>query len=172
MKVVVIAIGQKLPDWANTACEDYLRRFPKDWNVEVKALKAEDRNTKTTEKIMQAEAERIRSAIPKNSVLVILDERGVDLTSVKLASKLNSWNDQGRTVVFVIGGARGRADASFIFAYPSPCDGSRFDIGTDLPFLVSAAQPSVSPSLKCIIPLNFILPQNRREEENFFLSGD
>mgnify|MGYP003260872244 FL=1 len=45
MKVVVIAIGQKLPDWANTACEDYLRRFPKDWNVEVKALKAEDRNT-------------------------------------------------------------------------------------------------------------------------------
>ena len=99
MKVVVIAIGQKLPDWANTACEDYLRRFPKDWNVEVKALKAEDRNTKTTEKI--------RSAIPKNSVLVILDERGVDLTSVKLASKLNSWNNQGRTVVFVIGGADG-----------------------------------------------------------------
>ena len=107
MKVLVIAIGQKLPDWANTACEDYLRRFPKDWNVEVKALKAEDRNTNTTEKIMQAEAERIRSAIPKNSVLVILDERGVDLTSVKLASKLNSWNDQGRTVVFVIGGADG-----------------------------------------------------------------
>ena len=64
MKVVVIAIGQKLPDWANTACEDYLRRFPKDWNVEVKALKAEDRNTKTTEKIMQAEAERIPCSRP------------------------------------------------------------------------------------------------------------
>ena len=75
--------------------------------MEVKALKAEDRNTKTTDKIMQAEAERIRSAIPKNSVLVILDECGTDLTSVKLASKLNSWKDQGRTVAFVIGGADG-----------------------------------------------------------------
>lgn len=107
MKVVVIAIGQKLPEWAQIACDDYLHRFPRDWNVEVKALKAEDRNTKTTEKIMQAEAERIRSAIPKDSVVVILDERGTDLTSTKLASKMDSWNNQGRTIVFVIGGADG-----------------------------------------------------------------
>lgn len=107
MKILIIAIGQKLPEWAQEACNDYLHRFPRDWSVEVKALKAEDRTTKTIEKIMQNEAERIRAAIPKDAVLVILDERGVDLTSQKLASKLNNWKDQGRPVVFVIGGADG-----------------------------------------------------------------
>ncbi len=107
MKILIIAIGQKLPEWAQEACNDYLNRFPRDWSVEVKALKAEDRTTKTIEKIMQIEAERIRAAIPKDAVLVILDERGVDLTSQKLASKLNNWKDQGRPVVFVIGGADG-----------------------------------------------------------------
>ena len=43
MKLTVVTIGHRLPDWANEACEDYLKRFPPDWKVEVKALKAEPR---------------------------------------------------------------------------------------------------------------------------------
>ena len=41
MKLTVVAVGQRQPAWADTACEDYLKRFPPDWKVEVKALKAE-----------------------------------------------------------------------------------------------------------------------------------
>ena len=46
MKLTVVTIGHRLPDWANEACEDYLKRFPPDWKVEVKALKAEPREGK------------------------------------------------------------------------------------------------------------------------------
>ena len=54
MKLTVVTIGHRLPDWANEACEDYLKRFPPDWKVEVKALKAEPREGKPVAAIMQA----------------------------------------------------------------------------------------------------------------------
>ena len=59
MKLTVVTIGHRLADWANEACEDYLKRFPPDWKVEVKALKAEPREGKPVAAIMQAEAARM-----------------------------------------------------------------------------------------------------------------
>ena len=59
MKVCIIAIGQKMPAWAQTAFEDYAKRMPPEWKFECKALKAEARGSTSTAKIMQAEAERI-----------------------------------------------------------------------------------------------------------------
>ena len=53
MKCTVLTIGQRLPDWAQEACEDYLKRFPPDWKVEVKALKAEPREGRPVAAIMQ-----------------------------------------------------------------------------------------------------------------------
>lgn len=107
MKITVIAIGQKMPLWCSQACEDYLKRFPSTWSVELKALKAEDRGSKPVQKVMQLEAERIRSAIPKDSFLVVLDERGTDYTSQKFANTINKWATLATNVVFVIGGTDG-----------------------------------------------------------------
>ncbi|MEZ5665499.1 MAG: 23S rRNA (pseudouridine(1915)-N(3))-methyltransferase RlmH, partial [Burkholderiaceae bacterium] len=36
MKLVVVAVGQRMPDWAQTACDDYARRFPPDLRLEVR----------------------------------------------------------------------------------------------------------------------------------------
>lgn len=87
MKLTVVTIGHRLPDWANEACEDYLKRFPPDWKVEVKALKAEPREGKPVAAIMQAEAARMEAAIDRGVRRVILDERGSRLTSVQLAER-------------------------------------------------------------------------------------
>ena len=95
MKISVVAVGLKMPKWADEACEDYLHRFPSDWKLELKTVKAEDRNTRTIPKVMQAEAERIRAALPKDAIKVIMDERGADPTSTKLAQQINRWGDQG-----------------------------------------------------------------------------
>ena len=56
---------------------------------------------------MEIEAERIRAALPKDSIIVIMDERGHDLTSQKLAQQLSKWSLEGRPIAFVIGGADG-----------------------------------------------------------------
>jgi len=107
MKLTVVAIGQRQPAWAETACEDYLKRFPPDWKVEVKALKAEPREGKPVPAIMLAEAARMETALERGVRRVILDERGTRLTSVQLAERTEAWLNDGRDVALIIGGADG-----------------------------------------------------------------
>lgn len=75
MKITIVAVDLRSPAWASTAVEDYLTRFPRDWKVELKTVKEEPRHGQSKSDLMAAEADRIRKAIPKGSLLVTLDER-------------------------------------------------------------------------------------------------
>ena len=110
MKVCIIAIGQKMPAWAQTAFDDYAKRMPPEWKFECKALKAEPRGSTSVEKIKQAEAERILQAIAsmgKDTCVVVLDERGKGQTTQQLAQFMADCQGQGSSVAFIIGGADG-----------------------------------------------------------------
>lgn len=108
MKLLLIAIGQKLPAWADTAYDDYAKRFPPDLRLELKALKTEPRNTgKPVEALMAAERTRIEAAMPKGARRVVLDERGTRVTTTQLADRLKAWQHDGRDVALLIGGPDG-----------------------------------------------------------------
>ena len=107
MKITIVAVGLRQPAWADSAVEDYLGRFPKDWNVTIKAVKPELRAGQSTANIMKIEAERIRAAIPHNSLIIAMDERGKDLTTEQFAQKVRAWRDAGESLCFIIGGADG-----------------------------------------------------------------
>lgn len=107
MKLYVVAVGQRVPDWAQTAWDDYAKRFPPELKVELKAVKTEPRASKTLETIFAAERERIEAAIPKGTHIVALDERGTSLTTVALANKLKDWQLASDDVALVIGGPDG-----------------------------------------------------------------
>ena len=77
MKLIVVAVGQRVPDWAQTAWDDYAKRFPHEIKVELKAVKTEPRGSKTLETLYAAERARIEAAIPKGARVVVLDERGM-----------------------------------------------------------------------------------------------
>lgn len=102
-----MAVGQRVPDWAQTAWDDYAKRFPFELKVELKAVKTEPRASKTLESLYAAERQRIEAAIPKGSHIVALDERGTPLTTVALATKLRHWQLEGDDVALVIGGPDG-----------------------------------------------------------------
>lgn len=102
-----MAVGQRVPDWAQTAWDDYAKRFPFELKVELKAVKTEPRASKTRETLYAAERQRIEAAIPKGSRIVALDERGTNLTTVALATKLRHWQWEGDDVALVIGGPDG-----------------------------------------------------------------
>lgn len=111
MRLSLVAVGQRQPAWADEACADYLKRFPPDWRVELKAVKAEPRNQgKTVEAMKAAEAERLAAACPKGARRVVLDERGQRLTTQQLAERLRAWQHDGRDVVLLIGGPDGLDD--------------------------------------------------------------
>jgi len=81
----VVAVSARLPDWAEQACAEYLKRMPRGYEVARISTKPE----------------RLRSALPKNSRIIALDERGEALTTERFASLLNT------ETVFVIGGPDG-----------------------------------------------------------------
>jgi 23S rRNA (pseudouridine1915-N3)-methyltransferase len=96
-----------VPDWAQTAWDDYAKRFPSEIKVELKAVKTEPRSSKTLDTIYAAERERIEAAIPRGCRIVALDERGTSLTTVDLAAKLQHWQLEAEDVALVIGGPDG-----------------------------------------------------------------
>ena len=107
MKLLIVAVGQRVPDWAQTAYDDYAKRFPPEIRVELKAVKTEPRGSKTLETLLVAERERIEAAIPRGSRIVALDERGTTLTTKALAQQLNEWQLESDDVALVIGGPDG-----------------------------------------------------------------
>jgi len=107
MRLVVAAIGQRQPAWADAAWDDFAKRFPADCRLELKAWKAEPRPGKTPAQCMAAEAQRLEGALPKGVRRVILDERGSRLTTAQLAERLQFWRGDGRDVGLLIGGPDG-----------------------------------------------------------------
>ncbi|MBK6715075.1 MAG: 23S rRNA (pseudouridine(1915)-N(3))-methyltransferase RlmH [Burkholderiales bacterium] len=108
MKLILAAVGQKLPAWADTAYEDYAKRFPPDCRLELKAVKAEPRSHgKPVEALMAAERARLEAALPRGCRRVVLDERGSHLTTTQLAERLLAWQRDGRDVALLVGGPDG-----------------------------------------------------------------
>ena len=101
MRLLIVAVGQRVPDWAQTAWDDYVKRFPFEIKVELKAVKTEPRSSKSLETLYAAERARIEMAIPKACRVVALDERGTTLTTKALAGKLQAWQLSGDDVASV-----------------------------------------------------------------------
>lgn len=108
MKLRVVALGHRMPAWVAAGWDDYARRMPREFALELTALKPEPRDGKPIERVLAAEAARIAVAC-KGVPTVALDERGRPWTTRELAAHLSSWRDTAREVAFVIGSADGLA---------------------------------------------------------------
>ena len=108
MRLVLASVGQRPPAWAETAYDEFAKRFPPDLRLALKAVKAEPRTTgKTAAQMMAAEAQRLEAACPKGARRVVLDEHGSRLTTLQLADRLSFWLGDGRDVVLLVGGPDG-----------------------------------------------------------------
>ena len=107
MKLTILAVGHKLPDWVAAGCSEYIKRMPRELPLTVLEIKPEPRGTKTREQLLSAEKTRLQAALQGFSRIVVLDERGEDLTTLKLAQRLESWMREGGDTAFIIGGADG-----------------------------------------------------------------
>ena len=109
MRLLLASVGQKPPAWAETAYDDFAKRFPPELRLECRTVKTEPRTGgKTAAQMMQAEMQRIEAAIDggthKGRRVVVLDERGTALTTRALAERLHGWQQEGDDVALLIGG--------------------------------------------------------------------
>jgi 23S rRNA (pseudouridine1915-N3)-methyltransferase len=113
MHLIIAAVGHKMPTWIETGFQEYAKRMPSECRLLLKEIKPVERSSgRSAESVMAEERKRIEAVLPKGSLLVALDERGVDLTTMQLSQQLTHWQQQGRDVTFIIGGADG-LDAEF-----------------------------------------------------------
>ena len=110
MRILVIAVGTRMPAWVKAGFEEYQARMPREARFELIEVRPERRAAgMPVARALAAEGERIRAAMPRGSLSVALDERGRALTSRELAAEFGRWREAGRDLVFIIGGADGIA---------------------------------------------------------------
>ena len=108
MRLLVAAVGQRMPRWVDEAFSEYAKRMPRNARIELLEIRPEPRTqAKPVAKLLDAEAGRILAALPAGCALVALDEHGRAMTSVDLARWLGRRIEDATDTAFVIGGADG-----------------------------------------------------------------
>lgn len=108
MKFHILAVGNKMPDWIRKGYTEYCQRIPKEAELLLVEIKPEKRTgSRNTGQLLQAESERIQTALPPGCHIIVLDESGKQATTMKLAKMMDRWMGSGQDVAFIIGGADG-----------------------------------------------------------------
>ncbi|HEX6258739.1 MAG TPA: 23S rRNA (pseudouridine(1915)-N(3))-methyltransferase RlmH [Candidatus Saccharimonadales bacterium] len=108
MAIEIISVGKQHDAALKDAIGRYERRLQKPFVCHWTLLPPSPRQATAA---CKEESERILSRIRPDTFVVLLDERGENITSPALAAKLNSAMQQRKDVVCVIGGAYGVSQA-------------------------------------------------------------
>lgn len=112
MKITLIAIGTRMPDWVLTGYQEYASRLPSDYFLKLLEIPAEKRGKGADiERIAQKEGEQMLAAIPKGDTIIALSERGQLWNNRELAHKLSDWHDNAINISLLIGGPEGLSSA-------------------------------------------------------------
>jgi 23S rRNA (pseudouridine1915-N3)-methyltransferase len=107
LKLRIISVGHKMPNWVESACTEYSKRMPREAVIEIIEVKPEKRAAgNNTENIQLIEAKRILEAVGKD-YCIALDERGQQHSTLEIAEQFKQWQTLGRDVALIIGGADG-----------------------------------------------------------------
>ena len=107
MRVRILAVGTRMPEWVTTAYEDYTRRMRKQMRIDLEEIP-----------VGRAKADEEKRLLDRigDDYLVALDERGKSLTTLQLARWLGERQQDGRNLTFVIGGPDGLGPAILVKA--------------------------------------------------------
>lgn len=107
MRLRILSVGHKMPGWVEDGCNEYLKRMPREFSVEVVEIRPDKRAAgKNAAQVQEAESKRILEATGRD-YLIALDEHGQEITTVQLAERMQGWLGNGRDVSLAIGGADG-----------------------------------------------------------------
>ena len=110
MRIALIAVGDKPPSWVREGYADYAKRLPHPHAPALVEIPPGARSaTRDPARAIAEEGARVIAALPKNAYVVALDERGAAWSTTELAKKTEAWEQSGRDVALLIGGADGHA---------------------------------------------------------------
>lgn len=112
MKIHLLAVGGRMPDWIKAGYAEYAQRLPPECALQLIEIAAGKRGPKADiGRVLREEGERLMAAVPSGSCLIALDERGQQWSTAELAEQLTGWLRDGRDLSLLVGGPDG-LDAS------------------------------------------------------------
>lgn len=117
MRIRIIAVGTKMPDWVEQGYAEYAKRMPRECVVEMLELPLAQRGKNTDiAKAMEKEGEAMLAAIGKGEQVIALDVKGKSWSTEQLAENMASWKMSGTNYCLLIGGPDGLAPACLAMA--------------------------------------------------------
>jgi len=107
MRINLIAIGKKMPDWINLGIHHYQKQLPSNYNFTLTSLEAQNRKTNNIDKIKTLEGDMLLKAAKGSTTLIAFDELGKQQSSRMIANSIENWQLHGDNVALIIGGAEG-----------------------------------------------------------------
>ena len=108
MRVSLLTVGKTDIKWVSEGLEVYSSRLLHYLPFEVREIpELKNVSALSKDQIKTAEGKLILKALKDSDELILLDERGKEFRSVEFADWLQRKFQQGRDLVFVIGGAYG-----------------------------------------------------------------
>ncbi|MBS0417562.1 MAG: 23S rRNA (pseudouridine(1915)-N(3))-methyltransferase RlmH [Proteobacteria bacterium] len=106
----IVAVGSRMPRWVQEPYNDYITRLSSALKVTLTEIEPGTRAAgRPPAKAIEAEGQRILTALRPGEFVVALDERGKEMTTRELATWLAGRLQDGSDLAFLIGGPDGFA---------------------------------------------------------------
>lgn len=112
MHIHLIAVGQRMPAWVDTAYQEYAKRLPRECALKLVEIAPGKRGRNAdVARTLRDEGERMLAAIPRDCHVVALEVGGRSWSTAQLAAQLEDWMGSGRDVALLVGGPEGMDEA-------------------------------------------------------------
>lgn len=108
MKLKLLAVGTRMPAWVEQGVEEYRKRLPKDFMLEIHEIPpgARGKNADVA-RAVALEGQRMRERLRGNERCVALEVGGRAWSTEQLAEEADGWRHEGRDVALLVGGPEG-----------------------------------------------------------------
>lgn len=114
MKIRLMTIGQKMPDWVQTGFNEYYKRIQPFVHTQLielpMAKRGKNDSTTDIDNYCIQEGQSILYALKPQEQLIALEVGGRRLSTEQLASTMQHWMQDGQDIALAIGGPDGLSD--------------------------------------------------------------
>jgi 23S rRNA (pseudouridine1915-N3)-methyltransferase len=116
MKINMVCVGTRMPQWVEVAVAEYRKRLPRDFEFIVTEVPLGQRGKSTESeaailKVMEKEGEACLRAVSASDFVIALDVKGRSLSTEEMASQIGKLRDEGFNLVLLVGGPDGLSPA-------------------------------------------------------------
>jgi 23S rRNA (pseudouridine1915-N3)-methyltransferase len=110
VRIHLIAVGRRMPDWVDAGYREYARRLPRECSLRLREIESGHRGKGASPEVARREeGERMLAALPKAARVIALDGHGRAWSTEQLAQAMAGWMADGRDLALLVGGPEGLA---------------------------------------------------------------